>query len=443
MMRQEPEEIIEGCEDEGPQSEPSAWPKEPATAAEQVTAKIRLALDGGPGRGSAAERAMLERWLGGWVESIPGGDGDKNDQRLVARLQGDFLGRAAKGAIKCMDVRMLELVASLSPGGLLSGLPWPEPSEGASWEGSLVSYAAAWDAGDGALLRAAAKLGADLWVRDERGGTALAAAAANGRHRALDWMLAQAEKAGMDLRAMAEGAPPHDGPGVSPLRAATLTGDLRCLARLLDTGASADAPGPGGRTLLIEAAEAGLPEVITALLAAGASIDRADNHGETPLMAATRLRSAAAVKLLIARGADAKLQNVAGETALIIAAGWANGHGLECMRLLAKKGGVEQRNAKGESILDLAIVEGHWEIVEELCQGGADALRAVIEFARHRMPKTAEMARCAHEREALGASLPIKASEANGEPPDQQKGPGASRQEATPAPGGARSAPRL
>ena len=87
--------------------------------------------------------------------------------------------------------------------------------------------------------------------------------------------------------------------------------------RLLRTGgASASVTDPTGRTALMNAAAAGLVEVVKEMLERGADINIKSKEGQTALMLAADFGQVEAVRLLIAKGADLKAKDQDEWTAL-------------------------------------------------------------------------------------------------------------------------------
>lgn len=78
------------------------------------------------------------------------------------------------------------------------------------------------------------------------------------------------------------------------LAAAAAGGDAEVVQRLLAAGADACAPGPGGVTPLMAAAEAGCPEAVAALLQEGAPWNALDDEGYCAGGSALRCCDAAA-----------------------------------------------------------------------------------------------------------------------------------------------------
>ena len=84
------------------------------------------------------------------------------------------------------------------------------------------------------------------------------------------------------------------------LRQAVRNGDAQEIARWLDAGADIDAPGAGGMTGLMYAAEHGRTDKMRLLIGMGARLDAVDATGWTALMHAAHFGHEGAVRLLAA-----------------------------------------------------------------------------------------------------------------------------------------------
>jgi len=87
------------------------------------------------------------------------------------------------------------------------------------------------------------------------------------------------------------------------LRNAAATGDLRLMRKALDAGASPNSKGPGGRTPLMLAAEAGSSDGARLLLLSGAMANARDRSGKTALRYARDAAEDEAAAVLLAWGA--------------------------------------------------------------------------------------------------------------------------------------------
>jgi len=104
---------------------------------------------------------------------------------------------------------------------------------------------------------------------------------------------------------------------------------------LLKRGAGANSKGIGGRTLLIQAANAGLKDAVQLLLEHGADIDARDGSGRTALHYACWKNHKEVVEFLLSKRADADARDEENETALEVAE--RKGH-IEIVALLRKHG---------------------------------------------------------------------------------------------------------
>ncbi len=220
--------------------------------------------------------------------------------------------------------------------------------------------------------------------------------------------------------ALADGADPdaRDGDGLTPLMAAACRGRADLVAALLAAGADVlTADRQAGATALHKACQGGSVEVVTLLLDAGAFVDAAAaSTGHTALMDAVWFKQPGIVAVLLDRGASLNLAtrygfsfaehlefetgaNVVGGAALAEAArlveqrraadtgaeqgalllsATARGATETVRGLLARGAAVDARYPVVNSFNDahtpllVAARDGHTEIVELLCEHGAD-----------------------------------------------------------------------
>lgn len=111
------------------------------------------------------------------------------------------------------------------------------------------------------------------------------------------------------------------------------------LSDITDVDRKRDAVDSGFRSLLIEAAEAGATDFVTALLARGAAVNQADTYrgAVTPLQLAGQRGHLSAVRALIEQGADVNARDQWGYTALWYAANCHGGH-LDVVDFLLRSG---------------------------------------------------------------------------------------------------------
>ena len=125
----------------------------------------------------------------------------------------------------------------------------------------------------------------------------------------------------------------HDDPAVfalvalpmsgSELNAATVRGDLKAVATLLEAGVSPDYSDAmhNGAYPLHRCAWRGFPEIAALLLERGATVDCRNANGATPLMNTAMTNQPAVTEVLLKHGADTLLKMKDGKTALDIAKG--------------------------------------------------------------------------------------------------------------------------
>ena len=151
------------------------------------------------------------------------------------------------------------------------------------------------------------------------------------------------------------------------------------LALLLDTGASMDARGNIGRTLLMMAAEYGAMDSLTLLMERyGATLTEhlamADNEGNSAVHLASIFKKPSTLALLLDASPSMDARNNRGRTPLIAAV--VNG-AAECVMLLLSRGGNAldldaKQPAGGWTALHLAAHYGYQAIVSLLMHAGAD-----------------------------------------------------------------------
>ncbi len=171
---------------------------------------------------------------------------------------------------------------------------------------------------------------------------------------------------------LAAGASPNapDREGVTPLQAASLSGDVERLRRLHAAGALLGGGVPHGAQAFASVAYAGDVEMCAALLDLGVDLDTPDEWGATPLITSTMDGWTELVRLLLARGAAVDVQDEDGMTALAWAAKIDPGHTLIVEALLAAGADPAIPSKHGRTPLQWAEHFGHGAIAEVLRAAG-------------------------------------------------------------------------
>jgi ankyrin repeat protein len=141
-------------------------------------------------------------------------------------------------------------------------------------------------------------------------------------HGAVRPPLSEAAKSGdkVALRALLQkGADVHatEGDGTTALHWASYRDDLESVDLLIRAGAKVNAANDLGATPLWVASQNGSETMVRRLLAAGANPNAKLLLGETPLMMAARAGNSTIAELLLAKGADPDLRAARGQTALM------------------------------------------------------------------------------------------------------------------------------
>jgi ankyrin len=237
--------------------------------------------------------------------------------------------------------------------------------------------------GDGGVLRALLKQGADVNVPEPDGTTAL--------HWAAYWD--DGESADLLIRAGARVNAAND-LGATPLWAACENGSAAMVERLLQAGADPNAALLSGETPLMTAARVGSASVVRQLLAEGGDTKAKEHaHGQTALMWAVAQHHPDVVEVLLAHGADVHARTNAwtqvvktsldvmnpayitdipqgGYTPLLFAARVGD---LASAKLLVVAGAnVNDTAPYGTSAVVVAAHSGHGELAAFLLEKGAD-----------------------------------------------------------------------
>ena len=215
--------------------------------------------------------------------------------------------------------------------------------------------------------------GADVNVKDDRGGTPLMYAAAVGSEA----MMRRLIEAGADVNAK------------NAFDASALlwcSGSLGRVRLLVEHGADVNVRSKKGHTPVeLAAFHAGGLEVVKLLVSKGASLKvPPDADGRTPIAAAAEMNETATVKFLLAEGGADVLAGPAAPMALMNAAMYGNA---ELVKLLLAKGAPVNAKSPEESDgrvkngpialgyltpLILAVAQGNTETVRALLDAGAD-----------------------------------------------------------------------
>jgi ankyrin repeat protein len=161
--------------------------------------------------------------------------------------------------------------------------------------------------------------------------------------------------------------------GWRPVHAAATAGNVNCLARLMERGASLETSGPHGTTLLHLAARNKHVEMLDFLLEqSGLSPSVTDENGWTPLHTAASLGLIPAVTRLVGAGANLEAQLPYGWTPLHIA---IENRQSESVKALLEAGATPRSVLRnGWTPLHLAARYGQTSNARRLLQYGADPL---------------------------------------------------------------------
>jgi ankyrin repeat protein len=158
--------------------------------------------------------------------------------------------------------------------------------------------------------------------------------------------------------------------GATPLMNAAAFGSVETMRLLIDKGADVQARSAGNATALMWAATDRAK--VALLVEKGADVNATSELGHTPLMlAAMSDNSSAVVRLLLERGADPKPVAKADKLTALIAA--SRGNDLESIRLLTAAGGdVNAADLAGATPLMYASSHGNFAAVTLLLARGAN-----------------------------------------------------------------------
>ena len=155
-------------------------------------------------------------------------------------------------------------------------------------------------------------------------------------------------------------------------------GDRAAALQLLSKGASPNAAGPDGTTVIMWAASNDDVELVRALIKAGANVTFKNQFGTSALTEAAIIGSAPVIDALLRAGADPNTRNPEGETPLMAVA--RNGNVEAARRLLEARADVNAREDwGGQSALMWAAAQGQADMVKLLASHGGDVnARGVI-----------------------------------------------------------------
>ncbi len=155
------------------------------------------------------------------------------------------------------------------------------------------------------------------------------------------------------------------------LEAASVSGDLEKLSRILSLNTWVDFHTKDGKSALLKASGAAQNGSIKALLSKGADVNLIDAKGNSALHELSKVlnqTNADALITLVEAGAKMEAKNASGETALLVAGKSLN---LEAVKLLIKAGA--DKNAldnNGDSVLVAFAQSGNEKAVQELADMG-------------------------------------------------------------------------
>lgn len=159
--------------------------------------------------------------------------------------------------------------------------------------------------------------------------------------------------------------------GISPLMAATISGNYNCVKLLLEHGADVHQENCSRESALFFAAEYGYTAVVETLLIYGAEINKIADNGETPLSRAINGDNWGShediIQLLIEQGAD-----VNSADGYAMQAACASGT-LFIVRLLLSKGATIKNNYNNDDTpILIAAQKDKWDIVNHLLTEALD-----------------------------------------------------------------------
>jgi ankyrin repeat protein len=158
--------------------------------------------------------------------------------------------------------------------------------------------------------------------------------------------------------------------GKTALMAAASRGATSLVHALIEAGAAVGARNQGAGTALTYAAGSGQGQTLQLLIDRGADVNSQSNNGWTALMMAAAKDRPEAARQLLGAGARADLADVYAWTPLMRAAYEGHSRVVEVL-LQAGDPHLEQRNDQGQTVLHVAVIGEHPDIVARLLQQGA------------------------------------------------------------------------
>lgn len=158
-----------------------------------------------------------------------------------------------------------------------------------------------------------------------------------------------------------------DHKGGTPLLYAAWKGCSRLVEKLLKLGADPTATNDSGHNALHASALSGDPITVEMLLKAGTDIHAFDGVcGATPLQTAAQMGNTEVVSVLLDAGAEVDQRSCkSGETALFVAATRGK---VEAVRVLLRRGADPELKCLDHTPLEVALKQGHLEVVREFGQ---------------------------------------------------------------------------
>ena len=223
-----------------------------------------------------------------------------------------------------------------------------------------------------------------------RAGADLAAPGIKGSTPALESARGVGENFDECLEVLARFGAPLDqaaSDGRTPAWEAAARGRAKALQMLLAHGANAKALDEGGAGLAMAAAFGGSPECVELVLAHGAQVDAADRVGVTALMAAARDGRLEALGALLRGGASVQERNKAGMSALMLGVDDGQETSLDvALRLIEAGADPRAMDPRGKSAIDHAKDPSAREFLQ--AQALRRELGASANKARPRAPKS-------------------------------------------------------